>query len=130
MTYYQRGIAYGDVIEGVNFEYAKKLTAVNAITLAQLAWAPPAVQSLGIGGAVQPSAKFRWKKTSGKDVAGYKIYWRETTSPIWQFSRFVGDVDTHTLEGIVIDNFFFGISTVGTNGFESEVVFPNDVFKN
>ncbi len=126
----ERGIAYGDVIEGVNFEYAKKLTAVNAITLAQLAWAPPAVQSLGIGGAVQPSAKFRWKKTSGKDVAGYKIYWRETTSPIWQFSRFVGDVDTHTLEGIVIDNFFFGISTVGTNGFESEVVFPNDVFKN
>lgn len=126
----ERGIAYGDVIEGVNFEYAKKLTAVNAITLAQLAWAPPAVQSLGIGGAVQPSAKFRWEKTSGKDVAGYKIYWRETTSPIWQFSRFVGDVDTHTLEGIVIDNFFFGISTVGTNGFESEVVFPNDVFKN
>ena len=126
----ERGIAYGDIIEGVNFEYAKKLTAVNAITLAQLAWAPPAVQSLGIGGAVQPSAKFRWKKTSGKDVAGYKIYWRETTSPIWQFSRFVGDVDTHTLEGIVIDNFFFGISTVGTNGFESEVVFPNDVFKN
>ena len=125
----ERGITYGDVIEGVNFEYAKKLTAVNAITLAQLAWAPPAVKSLEIGGAVQPSTKFRWKKSSSTDVAGYKVYWRETTSPVWQFSRFVGDVDTHTLEGIIIDNFFFGISAVGTNGFESEVVFPNKVFK-
>lgn len=36
----EEGIAYGDVIEGVNFEYAKKLTAVNAINLASIAWAP------------------------------------------------------------------------------------------
>lgn len=34
------GIAYGDVISGVDFEYAAKLTAVNAITLASIAWAP------------------------------------------------------------------------------------------
>ena len=27
------GIEYGDVIEGVNFDYTKKLTAVNAISL-------------------------------------------------------------------------------------------------
>ena len=31
---------------------------------------------------------------------------------------------------IVIDNFFFGISTVGKNGFESQIVFPNGVFRN
>ena len=35
------GIEYGDVIEAVNFEYAAKLTGVNSITLAGLAWAPP-----------------------------------------------------------------------------------------
>src|SRR5690606_36658601 len=34
------GIAYGDVLEHVNFDYGKKLTAVNAIALASLAWAP------------------------------------------------------------------------------------------
>ena len=32
------GIAYGDVLEHVNFDYAAKLTAVNAISLASLAW--------------------------------------------------------------------------------------------
>ena len=126
----ENGIAYGDVISGVDFAYAKKLTAVNAINLASLAWAPPAVKNLSIGGIVQASAKFKWEKVNDPNVKGYKIYWRDTTSPIWQYERFVGDVDSHTLEGIVIDNYFFGISTVGKNGFESPVVFPNAVFKN
>ena len=125
----ENGIAYGDVISGVDFEYAKKLTAVNAINLASLAWAPPAVKNLSIGGIVQASAKFKWKKVKDPNVKGYKIYWRDTTSPIWQYERFVGDVDTHTLEGIVIDNYFFGVSTVGKNGFESPVVFPNGIFR-
>ncbi|MEL0275959.1 MAG: M28 family peptidase, partial [Flavobacteriaceae bacterium] len=44
----ENGIAYGDVVEAVNFGYAKKLTAVNAINLAALAWAPPAVKELSI----------------------------------------------------------------------------------
>ena len=125
----ENGITYGDVISGVDFEYAKKLTAVNAINLASLAWAPPAVKNLSIGGIVQASAKFKWGKIKDPNVKGYKIYWRDTTSPIWQYERFVGNVDSHTLEGIVIDNYFFGISTVGKNGFESPVVFPNGIFR-
>ena len=44
----ENGIAYGDVIEGVNFEYAKKLTAANAINLASLAWAPPKLKELSM----------------------------------------------------------------------------------
>ena len=126
----ENGIAYGDVIEGVDFEYAKKLTAVNAINLASLAWAPPSLKELSIGGVVEASVKFKWKKIDNPNISGYKIYWRDTTSPIWDYSRYVGDVSEATLEGIVIDNFFFGVSTVGKNGFESPVVFPNSVFRN
>lgn len=123
------GINYGDVLEGVNFKYAKKLTAVNAINLASIAWAPPAVKSLSIGGVVEPSVKFRWEAVDDNTVKGYKIYWRDTTSPIWQNSRYIGNVSEYTLDGIVIDNFLFGISTVGKNGIESPVVFPNKVFR-
>ena len=123
------GINYGDVLEGVNFKYAKKLTAVNAINLASIAWAPPAVKSLSIGGIVEPSVKFRWEAVDNNTVKGYKIYWRDTTSPIWQNSRYIGNVSEYTLDGIVIDNFLFGISTVGKNGIESPVVFPNKVFR-
>lgn len=123
------GIAYGDVVEAVNFGYAKKLTAVNAINLAALAWAPPAVKELGIGGVVEASARFKWSASMDDNIAGYKIYWRDTTSPTWDHSRFVGNVSEATLEGIVIDNFFFGVSTVGKNGIESPVVFPNKVMR-
>ncbi|MGB8705546.1 MAG: M28 family peptidase, partial [Gillisia sp.] len=48
----ENGIKYGDVVEGVNFDYAAKLTEVNAINLASLAWAPPAPQNVQIAGAV------------------------------------------------------------------------------
>ena len=66
------GIAYGDVLEHVNFDYAAKLTAVNAINLASLAAAPPPPTEVEIGGIVEPSAKLRWKKSDG--AVGYKIY--------------------------------------------------------
>ena len=125
----ENGISYGDVIEGVDFEYAKKLTAVNAINLASLGWSPPALKKLSIGGVVEASVKFKWKKIDNPNIEGYKIYWRDTTSPTWDNSKFVGNVSEARLEGIVIDNFFFGVSTVGVNGFESPIVFPNSVFR-
>ena len=123
----ENGIEYGDVIEGVNFDYAKKLTTVNAINLASLAWAPPAPAKVEIGGIVKADTKLRWEAV--KDAAGYKIYWRDTTAPQWQHSRFVKEVTEFTLDGIVIDNFFFGVSTVGKNGHESVVVFPSGTFR-
>ncbi|MEM9672553.1 MAG: M28 family peptidase [Bacteroidota bacterium] len=121
----ENGIEYGDVIEGVNFPYAQKLTAVNAITLAGLGWAPPAPVSVRIGGAVRPSTTLAWKISDDTQLAGYKIYWRETTAPQWKYSRYVGKVDRHRLEGIVIDNFYFGVAAVGKDGNESIVVFPS-----
>jgi len=126
----ENGIAYGDVIEGVDFNFAKKLTSVNAINLASLAWAPPSVKKLSIGGIIEASVKFKWEKVKDPNVIGYKIYWRDTTSPVWQNESYVGDVNKYTLKGIVIDNFYFGIATVGKNGYESPVVFPNGIFKN
>ncbi|MBO6879568.1 M28 family peptidase [Winogradskyella sp.] len=121
------GINYGDTFEHVNFPYCKKLTAVNAITMASLASAPPAPSEVGIGGIVEPSAKLKWNKVDG--ATGYKIYWRDSTSPTWDHSRYVGDVTEFTLEGIVIDNFLFGVAAVGKDGHESVVVFPNKIIR-
>ena len=125
----ENGIEYGDVIEYVNFDYVKKLTAVNAINMASLAWAPPAPKVVKIGGIVEASVKLKWNEVNDEDLAGYKIYWRHTTSPTWQHSRFVGKLTEFTLEGIVIDNYYFGVSTVGKNGHESPVVFPNSLLR-
>jgi len=120
----ENGIAYGDVIEGVNFDYAARLTAVNAAVLASLAWAPPAPGNVQVGGAVQPSTILAWNAVEGPSLAGYNIYWRDTTAPQWQHSRFVGNVTEFTLENLVIDNYLFGVAAVGTDGNESVVSFP------
>jgi hypothetical protein len=125
----ENGIAYGDVLEGVNFDYVAKLTAVNAVVLANLAWSPPAPNKVLIGGIVEPNTKLRWEKSNDETVVGYKIYWRNTTSPQWEFSRYVGNVDNFELKGIVIDNFYFGVAAVGKNGHESVVVFPSDIIR-
>ena len=121
----ENGIKYGDTFEHVDFDYAAKLTAVNAITLASLGWAVPEPERVAIGGIVEASAKLQWSTVEGADH--YKVYWRDTTSPQWQHSRVVKDVTELTLSGVVIDNFFFGVSAVSKSGHESLVVFPNAI---
>ncbi len=126
----ENGIKYGDVLSGVNFDYAAKLTRVNAITLAALAWAPPSPKDLKIGGMVSPDTHFQWKKSEKNWLLGYKVYWRETTASQWQYSRYVGNVDHYTLKNIVIDNYMFGVAAVGKDGTESIVSFPSGLIRN
>lgn len=125
----ENGINYGDVVAGVNFDYAAKITAINAISLAGLALAPLSPTHVKIGGAVSPSTTLAWDSTDDLNCIGYKIYWRETTAPQWQYSRFVGKVNTFLLENIIIDNYFFGVAAVGKDGNESLVVFPSEMIK-
>ena len=123
----EKGIKYGDTFEHVNFPYAKKLTAVNAINLASVAWAPSSPKNVRIGGIVRPAAKLKWDAVEG--AKGYKVYFRDTTSPTWDHFIYVEGKTEHELEGIVIDNFFFGVASVGANGHESIVSFPTGVYR-
>ena len=117
-----KGIAYGDVIEFVDFDYAAKLTALNAVTLASMAWAPAPPQQVTIEGMVSPDTTLKWSKVPG--AKRYKIYWRLTTDYQWHWSREVGDVSMYTLHNVVIDNYFFGVASINEDGLESPVVFP------
>ena len=120
------GVRYGDRIDGVNFDYAEKLTGVNVASLASLAAGPPAPDSVRIGGAVSPSTTLAWGAVDHDDLAGYKVYWRPTAASRWTHSAFVGDDATrHTLENVVIDNYLFGVAAVDEDGHESPVAFPS-----
>lgn len=121
------GVTYGDTIDGVNFDYAAKLTALNAVSLAGMAWAPKPPIGVEISGAVQPSTTLSWaalNEQENPNLKGYRIYWRLTDAPQWQFSRYVGKVTEFTLNNVVIDNYFFGVASVSKEGFESPVVYP------
>ncbi|RDK86514.1 UNVERIFIED_ORG: peptidase M28-like protein [Idiomarina abyssalis] len=120
------GIEYGDTIDGVDFDYAAKLTALNAVSMASMSWAPRPPANVEIEGAVKPDTTLRWtaQEEDKENIAGYKVYWRLTSAPQWQFSRYVGNVNEYTLENVVIDNYIFGVASVSNDGFESPVVFP------
>ena len=123
----ENGREFGDVIEGVNFDYAKKLTALNISVLAEMAAAPPFPSNVTLKGAVRASAVINWTKPKGKmaqNLSGYKVYWRLTDSNQWTYSKYIGDVDTYTFKNLVIDNYYFGVSSISKNGAESPVVFP------
>jgi Zn-dependent M28 family amino/carboxypeptidase len=121
------GIVYGDTMAGVDADYAAKLTALNALTMAGIAGAPPFPQAVEAKGAVKASATLNWGKTDGKasrNLMGYRVHWRLTTEPEWTHSRYVGDVTSFTFTNMVIDNYYFGVSSVAKDGSETPVVFP------
>ena len=59
------GVAYGDVISGVDFPYLAQVTRLNAISLAALASAPAPPPEVRIEGAVSPDTKVSWTPSPG-----------------------------------------------------------------
>jgi hypothetical protein len=118
----ENGRAYGDVIEGVDFPYLAKVTRLNAITLAALAWAPAPPEGVKISGAVTDDTTLVWQASPG--ASGYRVWLRPTTEPRWIESWWAGDKTTLTLKNAIIDDEFYGVAALSADGFESPVEFP------
>jgi Zn-dependent M28 family amino/carboxypeptidase len=118
------GVRYGDVLDAVDFPYLAQVARLNALTMAALASAPPPPAEVNIEGAVSMDTTVSWTKVA--DAAGYRVWWRDTIAPYWTNSRFVADADTTSLilKDVNIDDWFFGVSAVAADGFESPVEFP------
>lgn len=120
----QGGVAYGDVIVGVDFDYLARVTRLNALTLAALADAPAPPSDVEVSGAVSPDTTLRW--TAAPGAAGYDVWQRETTASVWGHALATDDTQA-VLKGANIDDFFFGVSSRSADGFESPVEFPGPV---
>ncbi|MBL4679410.1 MAG: M28 family metallopeptidase [Pseudomonadales bacterium] len=121
----ENGRIYGDVLSGVDFKYAAKLTALNAVSLASMALAPAPPGNVSIEGMVSPDTTLLWDKVKG--AKSYRVYWRLTTESQWQWYRDAGNVKQFTLKNVVIDNYIFGVASVNKDGIESPVVFPGPI---
>ncbi len=118
----EKGIAYGDVLAGVDFPYLAQVTRLNVVGLAALASAPAPPTGVEISGAVSPDTTLKWKPAA--DAAAYRVWWRATTEPQWRLSRVVPASGEAVLKSVNIDDGFFGVSAIGPDGHESPVVFP------
>jgi len=118
-------VQYGDLPEFVDPEYLAQVTRVNAAALANLARAPAAPTGVQIEAvALTNDSTLRWERGSEPDLAGYRIVWRETTSPLWEHSAWAGDVTRFTVPGVSKDNVIFGVQAVDLDGHASPAVYP------
>ena len=116
------GVAYGDVVAGIDFPYLARVVRLNVASLALLASAPPPPANVKIGGAVTADTTLTW--TAAPGAVSYKLWWRETTAPSWSDSRDAGAATSLTLKGVNIDDFTFGVSARSADGYDSPVEFP------
>ncbi|MGH8153843.1 MAG: M28 family peptidase [Rhodanobacteraceae bacterium] len=116
------GVHYGDVISGVDFDYLANVTRLDAITMASLAMAPPPPSELAVKGAVAYDTTLSWQSSPGAET--YNAGWRETTAPQWQHVQDAGGADSVVVKNVILDDWFFGVSAVSADGWESPVEFP------
>ena len=121
----ENGIKYGDTIDGVDFDYLAQVTRLNVLAIASMAAAPAPPLGVEIDGAVSTDTTIKWQGVPG--AAGYRVWWRDTTAPQWEKSRWVGGGATSvTIQRLVVDDVFVGVSAVSADGYASPIVFPGD----
>lgn len=118
------GVQYGDLPEFVDFAYIAQVARVNAAALAALAMAPAAPRGAQLETArLENDTTLRWDANPEPDLAGYRIVWRDTTAPLWQNHKDVGNVTRVTLP-VSKDNVVFGVQAVDRDGNVSVASFP------
>jgi len=135
----ENGLHYGDTIDHVDFAYLAKMTKLNAAALAAIASAPPP-PAPKVEGAVSTDTTVTWAPVPGAN--SYEVRWRRTDANNWEMSQVAvwlhclrpKPVGTLIVAGMLpraeckvvlphirVDDWVFGVSSVGANGFESPV---------
>ncbi|MCJ7581361.1 MAG: M28 family peptidase [Candidatus Aminicenantes bacterium] len=125
---YSRQHTTNDTLDNMDLDYCTRNIRIVSSILASLASAPPSPSIISERGRALLgrgedgySAQLRWNPVSSENLTGYKVYWRKTTAPFWENEVFVGDVSEYILEKITIDEYVFGVSSVGRDGNESPI---------
>jgi Zn-dependent M28 family amino/carboxypeptidase len=121
----ENGTRYGDLPEFVDFAYVAEVARTNCAALAELARAPARPRDVRIvTKRLTNDTDLEWAANKEPDLAGYEVVWRDTTSPFWTGSRFVGRATSYTVKGMSKDNYFFGVRAVDRDGNRSPVSYP------
>ncbi|HEY9181006.1 MAG TPA: M28 family metallopeptidase [Candidatus Baltobacteraceae bacterium] len=120
-----QGVQYGDLPQYVDFNYLARVTKMNVAALAALAMGPG--QPVNVELVTQHltnDSTLRWKPAPG--ASQYEVVWRETTSPVWQYAKNVGNAVQATVP-VSKDNYILGVRAMDKNGLYSPVVYPAPV---
>jgi Zn-dependent M28 family amino/carboxypeptidase len=123
------GKTYGDTVERMNFAYLARVTALNIAVARELANAPAAPSQVTLFGALSSDTKVSWPAVP--DAAGYRLYWRRADRTDWEKSvEITVPATEYVLKGVVVDDHFFGVSSVSASKAESIVTFGGSAPRN
>lgn len=118
------GIIYGDLPEFMDFEYLRKVAAVNLATAASLAHAAGMPQEVKVDvRGLSNSTTISWKAPIHGKAKGYYVLMRETASSMWE-KKFYTE-DQNLILPYSKDNYFFAVQSVTEQGMESLPVIPS-----
>ena len=120
----ENGVVYGDTIEGMDFSYLTKVTALNVATLARIAAAPAAPEDVSIAGALSRDTTVKWRAVP--NATTYRVRWRRNDTQDWTNARDVPATGANpqiVLTQVPVDDSFVGVSAVSADGAESVVTF-------
>jgi Zn-dependent M28 family amino/carboxypeptidase len=99
-----------DLIEYMDFDYLANVARINLLTMASLGDAGDAPTNVRVARAQSHDTPLKWQSRPGTK---YVVYWRETTAPVWQHWKEVGEVDHATIEKTSKDDNVFAVGAVG-----------------
>ncbi len=115
-----------DTIENLSVPYCANVARIVALSVLSLAMAPPPPivydenQNPLIGRGKGYDAHLRWKFDGDiENLSEFRVYMKDTKSPFWERSYSAGKGMEFVLKDVSIDDWTFGVSAVGENGFES-----------
>jgi hypothetical protein len=114
------GIFFGDTVDYMDFPYLARVTALNIAVAREIANAPPPPSAVTIAGAVSPDTTINWEPVPG--ASAYRVHWRRNDTVEWAHSRDTAGTEI-VFENVVIDDHFFGVSTLSESGAESLITF-------
>lgn len=116
------GVQYGDLPQYLNWDYLASITKMNVAALAALAMGPQQPQDAQLVlKHLTNDSTLRWKPAA--EAQQYVVVWRETTSPVWQYGKNVGNATQATVP-VSHDNYILGVMSMDKNGMLSPVAYP------
>lgn len=107
---YTRQHTPDDLIEHMDFAYLANVARMNVLAMASLMQAGEPPSDVRVVRDQSHDTTVTWKATEG---VCYTVYWRETTSPIWQDCVHVGEESKATVKQVNKDDHIFAVGAEG-----------------
>ena len=99
-----------DTLEGIDFDYLANVVRLNLISLSSFASAADAPTNVRYDAKQAHDTIVRWNSQPG---VSYRVYWRESSSSVWQGMVEAGEKNEITIKGKNKDDHVFAVGAVG-----------------